>query len=385
MATSSYFFVFGRTPDLSFCELVTLFPHATRVVSDIARVELDDEANIAAILDLLGGTTKIAKEVGGVARLDAELSEFILQESSSITFGVSVYGDTAMPKMLLSDMKKSLETKGLSVRYISSRDGEPLTSVSIDKKHAQELVLIRKDNTFLVGRTIEVQDYDTWSKRDYGRPKADAKSGMLPLKVSRMIVNIALGENYETKGERQKTLLDPFCGMGTVLAEAYMTGWRVLGSDNSTEAVQAAQENLTWLSKSYPDAKGAVAKIFAADAVHMSDMLPSESVHAIATEPYMGATSIAHNAKPDPGHIRNVIKGLEKLYIGCLRDWHKILAPDGKIVIALPAYAVSGRTYFVKKVVDMCENLGYTIAGGPIEYSRPHAVVKRQFYILRKK
>ena len=79
------------------------------------------------------------------------------------------------------------------------------------------------------------------------------------------------------------------------------------------------------------------------------------------------------------------MKGLEKLYIGCLRDWHAILKPKGKIVIALPKYSIHNKTYFVKKVIDSCEMLGYTTIVGPIEYSRPQAVVRREFYIFQKK
>ena len=82
--------------------------------------------------------------------------------------------------------------------------------------------------------------------------------------------------------------------------------------------------------------------------------------------------------------VKNIIKGLEKLYIGCLRDWFKILIPGGKVVIALPEYAFGGRVYFVKKVIDMCENLGYTTLDGPIAYSRPQAIVRRMFYKFQK-
>ena len=54
-------------------------------------------------------------------------------------------------------------------------------------------------------------------------------------------------------------------------------------------------------------------------------------------------------------------------------------------MIALPQYEFNGKTYFVKKVIDMCENLGYTIQAGPIEYGRPAATVKRLFYLFHKK
>ncbi len=107
-------------------------------------------------------------------------------------------------------------------------------------------------------------------------------------------------------------------------------------------------------------------------------MIDAGSIDAIVTEPFMGDT------KAKPAEVKNIVKGLEKLYIGCLRDWQRVLKDHGIVVIALPKYEINGKTYFVKKVIDMCENLGYTIVAGPIEYSRPQAVVKRAFYVFQK-
>ena len=39
-------------------------------------------------------------------------------------------------------------------------------------------------------------------------------------------------------------LLDPFCGAGTILAEAGLTGFAVLGGDTQSNALRAARENL---------------------------------------------------------------------------------------------------------------------------------------------
>ena len=82
--------------------------------------------------------------------------------------------------------------------------------------------------------------------------------------------------------------------------------------------------------------------------------------------------------------ILDNIKGLEKLYIGVLRDWYKILIDGGIVVMVLPEIYFSGRAFFVKKVVDTCENLGYTLTQGPYPYSRPQAIVRRQIYVFKK-
>lgn len=385
MSDSSHFFIFGRTPALSFLELKTFFPEASHIIPGVGSVvESILPAEVSPLVDMLGGTVKIAEKVAEVDVLDAAIAAF-LPKQPSVTFGISLYGEGVLPKALLSDIKKALESQGTSARYVTPHDGETLSSVTLDKRHVAELIVFRAEKQFIVARTVAIQDYDAWSRRDYGRPRADAKSGMLPMKVARMLVNIATGSEFGAKEERQKTIYDPFCGMGTIVAEGFIRGCRMFGSDVSADVIVKAKENITWLTKNYPNDRGAVVKLFTADAVHVSEVMPAGSVHAIVTEPFMGPTEIALHTRVDMEKARNQLKGLEKLYIGCLRHWRPILAEKGKVIIALPSYAVNGRELSVKKVVDMCEILGYTIVDGPIEYSRPHAVVKRQFYIFQKK
>jgi tRNA G10 N-methylase Trm11 len=107
------------------------------------------------------------------------------------------------------------------------------------------------------------------------------------------------------------------------------------------------------------------------------------SVDAIVTEPFMGSTSLAVSGV-SAEKVKNTLRGLEKLYIGCLREWRTILRDNGVVVMALPSVLLDRREYFVKNVIDSCARLGYTIEAGPIAYYRPQAVVRRNFYTFRK-
>ncbi len=385
MSSHAYLFVLGRTPDLAYAELRSFFPEAQRTASDIVSVSQKEEIAAPAFIQTLGGTVKIAQTLATIATISSgDLVDLLPANQKDIHFGVSMHGDT-LRASLLTEMKKLLEARGVHARYAVSRHGETLSSVTVDKNHILELIVVKTPDGYVVGKTLAVQPYEEWGARDYNRPHADAKSGMLPPKVARMLVNIARPQSSTTESLSQVTLMDPFCGMGTVLSEGYLAGWRVTGCDISKEVVQKAHDNLKWIAKQVPDSTGIVGNIFISDAVHVSETLSPKSITAIVTEPFMGATSIVNKPHVDGSDVKNVIKGLEKLYIGCLRDWAKILVSGGVVIIALPEYAVGGRTYFVKKVIDMCETLGYTIEDGPIEYSRPHATVRRKFYILRKK
>ena len=369
---SSWLFIFGRTHELSLSELEAFAEKpVTRLTPDVARVEgFLPEDNPAEFIRALGGTVKIAREKGRIQNLTAmELLPYLEGGGAQLTFGISVYGSTISPDSeMLRQMKEMFLENGIHARYILPHEGNVLASVVVTKQHVCELVIVAGGDGFIVGETAAVQDFKEWNERDYGRPYADPKAGMLPPKVARMAVNLA--------GDRG-TLLDPFCGMGTILGEALLAGWQVIGSDQSEEVIVKAKKNIEWLLK--VTRPGPVIKFFVSDATHVAQHIAKESVDAIVTEPYMGPTTIGNS------NVKNIVKGLEKLYIGCLRDWHHILKPGGKVVIALPEYAVAGRVYFVKNVIDRCEIIGYTVTLGPLTYSRPQAIVRRKFFVLTKK
>lgn len=347
-----YVFLFGRTPKLSFLELTTFFPKA-HAVGEVGAL-VDEAVEPIALIQKLGGTVKIAKILGRPPRVDA--SSLAPHLEGARVFGISRY-DSQKPvsRVLLSQLKSLLAGS----RFVEAKHEPTLSSVVVAKQNVTEFVIVKKDDGLLLGKTIAVQDFESWNKRDYGRPFADPHRGMLPPKVARMIVNSA---------GRAGVLLDPFCGMGTILAEAVLSGWKGIGSDQSQEVVEKAKKNLEWL--------GFSGEFFVCDATHVSEKIPGSTIDAIVTEPFMG--------KAGTTKIQDTVRGLEKLYIGCLKDWYKVLKTHGKVVIALPEYHEGGKTYFVKKVIDRAELLGYTLTAGPIEYSRPQAIVKRQFYIFQK-
>jgi tRNA G10 N-methylase Trm11 len=380
-----YLFILGRTPDLAFLELQTFFPVVTRLIPDVVACDTKFSVPASTILSRLGGTVKIAEKVGTVADVTPEtLVPFFDTAHGRFSFGVSVYGGMQkISREVLENMKQLLESRGISVRFVESRDGAALSSVVVEKNQLQELVIVQTGDGYIVGKTVAVQPFDAWGKRDFGRPNADVKAGMLPPKVSRMVVNIADRQRDVGTMLAQKTLLDPFCGMGTILSEALVMGWNVVGSDVDADVVTRARANIRWLTESKIAAEGVTCRLNVADAVHVSDSVDHNTIDAIVTEPYMGPTEVA-SGKKGLTQLKNIVKGLEKLYIGCLRDWCAVLKPRGFIMMAMPMFEIEGKSYFVKKVIDKCEMLGYTIVTGPIEYGRPGATVKRLFYLFQK-
>lgn len=378
-------FVFGRTPTLAYTELTALYPTATLLTSDIASVS--EDVNAPELIHRLGGTVKIAVEVGRHERVTEEIILSALMPhvtEGKIAFGISVYGSVGISQSVSAAVKQSLVSQGIRVRYVEAKHESALGSVVIEKQNLVEVIVIAIPGTFIVAVTQAVQDFEAWNKRDSARPMVDPHRGMLPPKVARMIVNIALQPGSKTTKTKQ-TLLDPFCGVGTVLSEAMLSNCDIIGVDISPGTVARAQKNIAWLKAEYGLLTKKDANILVGDATHVSELLKGASVDAIATEPFMGAQMHTKEGETlSPDRVKNILKGLEKLYIGCLKDWFHVLSPGGRIVMAMPQYMINGRIVTVKNVVDRCESLGYTLLTGPIEYSRPQAQVRREFYVFVK-
>jgi|SaaInlStandDraft_6_1057023.scaffolds.fasta_scaffold62578_2 tRNA G10 N-methylase Trm11 len=206
-----------------------------------------------------------------------------------------------------------------------------------------------------------------WYKRDRLKPFADGRKGMLPPKVARIMVNLALGKDYK----KDQVLLDPFCGSGNILMEAGMLKIKLIGVDINEEQLEGTRKNLNWLEiKSF--------NLFKLDATQLSKHLKTK-IDYIVTEPFMGKP----NLRPD--RIKYVAKGLHKLYLGVLKNWLHILNPGGTVCMVFPVFQDEKKTYHLSDVIDDKSLVGYNIKTRGLIYSRPHSKLKREIVVLKKK
>jgi len=194
-------------------------------------------------------------------------------------------------------------------------------------------------------------------------PFANAKAGILPPKIARSMVNLV---PLDPAG---KLLVDPFCGSGRVLVEAAELGYLVGGADISAQQVRETQANLSSL--------GFEVQSDVLDATHLSEKF--HEVDVIVTEPFLGKP----NLRPD--QIKYLIPGLQKLYLGCLKDWLKVLKAHGYVIMVFPWFEVGKQVYKTSSVIDGKLELSYNFHKRGILYSRPGADVKREIVILQKK
>jgi tRNA G10 N-methylase Trm11 len=367
-----YFFLLGRTPLLSLAELQALLPHQTftPVLPELVSVELESDEVASEIFTQLGGSLKVMKAEGQFTQISEEtLLDYIvayLAQFPKPTFGLAEFGRSKKPGISLQKIKNALKERSISSRFIESNRSGLSASVLLHQD-VIEVNLIEDNETVMLAKTLAVQDIDDWTQRDRGKPYADRKKGMLPPKVARFMINLAVGR------EEGKRIYDPFCGTGTVLLEALGHKCYAIGSDLDPKAVAGAHQNLTWFAETYniePDFH-----VFHADVTSASlQDLKGQGVDAIVTEPFLGKQT------PQLTQLPNIFKGLEKMYFGAFKNWTKLLNPGGVVVIVFPFVQIEKQSFSLEKMIDKLSQLGYTSSSEPIVYHRPDATVHRQIW-----
>ncbi|MDP2812513.1 MAG: DNA methyltransferase, partial [bacterium] len=249
---NKYIFIFGTWPEISKKEIASILNSADDglEISGPNFAVYKTKKTAEELQKILGGTVKIAKfikKIDDLEELDSRTwqSYLNLDANKKTHFGFSLYNDSwknhKQIDLLACELKKNLKGQGYKARYVSSRQKE-LSSVIVKKNEllGQELVIIKNDPSFILGITQSVQDFASYSSRDFSRPERDDRSGMLPPKLAQMMINLA-------GADRNKVILDPFCGSGTVLQEALLLGFKeIYGADISQKAISDSQENINW-------------------------------------------------------------------------------------------------------------------------------------------
>lgn len=371
-----YIAILGNTPELSALELDVPYRGGQAVLIQHTTPDIQQ----------LGGVIKIAEHWLTLPwsgdQLPHELEQAILADlkqktgNGKLQFGISVYaGDATISQATIKRCVKYLQRAGITwkqaikqaghmARFVTSN--EPgLSSVIVTREHLlarqTDYVVVLETNRLLLGRTIAVQDYRGFSERDYGRPQRDAFSGMLPPKVARMMLTIATRHNLTL------TVLDPFCGSGTIIQEALTLGYRqVIGSDISQKCIDDTKANLAWADLPEP-------RLMCSNVLALSRLLPPRSIDAIVSEGYLGPVQ--------PKQIQPVLRELTDFYQSVFPVLAELLQPKGKMVLALPSWNV-GDKLVTMPLDQTIAQVGLHQFHKPIFYSRHTAKVVRQLLFL---
>ncbi|MEK7623720.1 MAG: methyltransferase domain-containing protein [Patescibacteria group bacterium] len=357
---NTHIFVVGRHPELSLAEIKSVFSilgishtieKAEKQTLVIATAE---ELDTGTLMKRLGGTIKIGQRLLS----SGSIEETILRHLAAVQIGKIVFSITGQnDRAIALRLKKELKSQGRSARYIESKNTATILHNQL-VEHQGDITII--DGAVFVTKAI--QPIESLGERDFGRPYRDAKSGMLPPKLAMMMINLA-GQSLGA------TILDPFCGSGTILMEAATIGYtNLMGSDISPKAIDDTRQNFAWQGGSLPK------KLFVADARKISAFLPKDSVDAIITEPYLGKP--LRGSEPE-SVLASQTKELARLYHDCFIELDKILRPGGAVVIIIPAF--QSKTDWIK--INVAFPWTKTVS---FFYARPGQRVGREIVVLKK-
>lgn len=359
----TYFFALGTNHTLSKIDIVNMLIkkgidfEIVEASEEVLIISSETELEAESLINELGSAAKIG-EIMRVYQISQWPSDAFLADFQGSKFGISVYGAGGKFKQLnevfysVGEIAAKLKAKG---QKQIREAGRVLSTVAVDKNglltEGAELVICVGSKGVYVGKTLAVQDYESYSFRDYGRPARNAKSGMIPPKLAKMMINLA-GK------EKDSVFLDPFCGDGTILQELILLGYKkIIGSDLDEKAVSSVKVNLDWLFKNYRNIKKEdyAVNVFQSDVNNLSVNIPLKSVGAIVTEPFLGS--------PDrrffkPEQIKKEISELENLYLKAFFEFKKVLKSSGVVVIVFPVFRFY-KQFFYLEILDKIKAIGF--------------------------
>lgn len=385
-SSSTWLALLGSHPEFSLAEIESVCDGATidLIHPQFASIDLasaQQEMTAEQLQSRLGGTVKILEPIATLPltastdQLEEAVVYYALQlGQAKITYGLGSYGVAEETRLDGMSLKKALIQANIKVRWIQGPTTGLSAAVLLHHSQVLEFIQIKTVNGFVLAMTRAVQDIDDWTRRDRGKPYADHAKGMLPPKVARMMVNLAIG-NLNSNDMEKAIIFDPFCGSGTVLMEAAVMGvTHLVGSDVDQKATLGTRDNLDWLKLQYK--VNFESLVFPADATHLDKRLKADSITHIITEPFLGKQT------PRAEQIPNIIRGLSKLYLGSFKRWTHILANGAKVVIIFPEFVQANRSgdSDFYSLIKRLAGLGFQLTAEPIIYSRPDAIVKRQIW-----
>lgn len=421
VTTDDTLLVLGRQPTLGLAELESLYGagNLRPVASHAALVKL-----MPCALDFarLGGSVKFCKILSVLATTSwDEVIKFLVRvapeqakkmPAGKMHLGVSALGFKITPAKINANgltLKKAIAAHGRSVRVVPNQQSElNAASVTHNKlltENGWELVIVKDGASTIIAQSLAVQDIASYASRDRGRPKRDARVGMLPPKLAQIIINLASGideissvtisgtskvclsntENEALKLKRaSRIVLDPFCGTGVVLQEASLMGYEAHGSDLDARMIDFSKQNLAWLAENYQfSAPGH--QLASGDATSASWQSP---IDFVASETYLGRP---FTSAPSAELLAKTASECNLIIKKFLANIHGQLASGTRLALAVPAWQISPGKFKHLPLIDQLGDLGYNrvdfehVRSEQLLYYREDQIVARQILVLIRK
>lgn len=385
--------ILGRQPALGLAELEALYgaeavngllPHVAGLTMETSGIDFTR----------LGGSTRLASVIGETATISWPQIEKALRTSAlhalktlppegKIKLGLSVYGLDITPAKLTAaglTLKKILRAENRSVRLVPNQTAELSTAQVFHNGLVGgvglELLIVVGKNSTLIAQTTAVQDIDSYTLRDRGRPKRDARVGMLPPKLAQIIINLV----GSLPGH--SVILDPFCGTGVLLQEALLMHYDVTGTDLEPRMISYSDANLEWAHERLGTENAYM--LAAGDATTHQWELP---IDAVACETYLGRP---FTTAPRHDVLEQTVSDVNLILKKFLRNIYPQLKSGTRLCLGVPAWQTHPGTFRHLPIVDILADLGYKRVDfrhakeEELLYYREDQIVARELLVLTR-
>jgi len=352
----TYAFILGRQPELAVAEILACLKRPgtpesryafPAVNEEFTLLELTSNLDVGGLFERLGGSVKLV-QISDRVELAAntpdpaqQVADYLISQASAsgrLMFGLSFYGSPRLEDFarLPQAVKRLLSERGRESRYIEPqpKPRKALSSAQVQKTgllaQGIEVVLLCSGAALWIGKTLRVQPFEEFARRDFGKPERRIDPGLLPPKLARMMLNLA-------RVADQGAILDPFCGSGVVLVEGAMLGYSMTGLDHCAEAVEASRANLEWLRKSSPGLPEW--RLEAGDAQRIVSRFGPFAFDAAVGEGDLGPSFSRFPAEKE---LRGLVKRYKSFYTTVLAELRSGVRPGGSVVLAVPRWFLEG-------------------------------------------
>ena len=289
-------------------------------VLNVERLQPDRVAELSGVHKCAPLTTAIGSSSDDLSSLVDLMTDYVEPKSNVSLSGYDIGEDDY--EDLVRSMLDGLRDAGLRKVRLLRPKGSELFSESVLSRDAFDVVAFPYHDGFGLGPTTWVPDSASMRQRGTHKPAPHPDIALSP-RLARTLVNLA--------GLRPgQTVLDPFCGSGTILTEAYGMSLRCLGLDSSASRVQETRENLHWSVGGVTDRGYDIRK---GDARDLARILRGTKVDAVVTEPLLLPRL---DARPKTSTAQAMIEQSAKIYNDALASMSDSVQPDGRIVVVVP-------------------------------------------------
>jgi tRNA G10 N-methylase Trm11 len=386
---STQLFISGKNWILSLAELASYFQTHNNKFEiqyfsrEFFTINLEKALNQTSMADL-GGSIKIGQVKTTIAtelvkegflnknkQIQKQIGQTIAKSgvidgmakaTGKVLFGVSVYfTDNAyhpfsgrIQRFIGSAIKDELASKGKNssfMGYSEDRKQPQLSHVEVLKKQlvenqAEVLFCIGKKETW-VAITVAVHNPFEFQKRDVYKPN-QRKIFAMPPRLARMMVNLS-------SCNEGKVLLDPFCGVGTILQEAILEKAAVVGMDVNSWCIKSTEENLEWLINEY-ELGCADFRVMQGDVDSLAQKLGRETVDCIVCEPDLGPALLETPTGP---YAEKIIEKLRPLFHGFIEQAYTVLKPNGRLVLVTPYIITRSNKAVTMPIDEVLQQVGF--------------------------